>query len=417
MGPREAYKALFAILIVTLLSVAGIALPYPILAPLFIDAVPNTLNYFAEIESKLLLAFLLSAYPLGMLIGSSFIGALSDHYGRKKTLLISGLLSAAGYGLSAWSIFSLNYPLLLVSRFLTGLCEGNIAIGRAIATDLHPIIDKVRSFSWLYAVSYSGWLIGPMIGGYAMALGAHSAFVIAGTSVLLSSLAVLLWIPEAQQSQRQKETMAKTGLINVLRVSAKQNSFLLVKDREIRPVFFMYLLLTLGLNAFYEFFPVWLVEDYGFSSTDIAHATALQTSAMIIVTLLVVERLKSYVGIERTIFTGLTMLVLSLGCIHWVPNSMTLAYFLLTGASIAVYNGLVPVLISDKFSAEKQGRLMGLLMSTFSLGAVLMAPIGGTISLAGAKFSIIFGAFLLLCGAIYLRWILKSSQKTSEATA
>lgn len=413
MESTQAYKALFAIMIVTLLSVAGIALPYPILAPIFLDSTLNSLNHFNQIDSKLLLAFLLSAYPLGMLIGSSFIGSLSDHYGRKKTLLVSGLLSAVGYGLSAWAIFSLNYPLLLISRILTGLCEGNIAIGRAIATDLHPVIDKARSFSWLYAVSYSGWLIGPMIGGYAMALGAHAAFIIAGVSVVLASVAVLLWIPETEKSAPDNQA----ELLNVLRVSAKQNSFLLIKDKQIRPVFFMYLLLTLGLNAFYEFFPVWLVEDFAFTSTDIAHATALQTTAMVLVTLLVVERLKTWVGIESTIFIGLSMLIVSLGSIHWLPESVTLAYFLLTGASIAIYNGLVPVLISDKFSGEKQGRLMGLLMSTFSLGAVLMAPIGGLISLAGAKFSILFGAFLLFCGAFYLRCILHSPTEMEEATA
>lgn len=425
MDSKQAYKALFAIMIVTLLSVVGIALPYPILAPLFLDPGLNNLNSFGGIEGKLLLAFALSAYPFGMLLGSSFIGTLSDHFGRKKTLLFSGLCSSIGYGLSAWALFSLNFPLLLLSRFLTGLCEGNIAIGRAIATDLHPVIDKTRSFSWLYAVSYGGWLIGPMIGGYTMVFGAHTAFLIAGLSALLACTAVFLWIPGVAKStdssqynsQRTSNDRSgsraydkpKTRLIDVMKMAVKQNSFLLIKDKKIKPIFFMYLLLTLGLNAFYQFFPVWLVEDYAFSSTDIAHATALQTIAMVLVSLLVVERVKKLIGIESTIFTGLSLLILSLGSIYFVPEYATLPFFLFTGSFIAMYNGLIPVLISDKFSGEQQGRLMGLLMSTFSLAAMLIAPIGGLISIIGAKFSIMFGAFLLLTGAVYLRWILSSS--------
>ena len=150
MESKQAYKALFAIMLVTMLSVAGIALPYPILAPLFLDPVLNSLNHFNGIEGKLLLAFVLSAYPFGMLIGSSFVGTLSDHYGRKKTLLATGLFSCMGYGLSAYAIFSLNFPLLFLARFFTGLFEGNIAIGQAIATDLHPVIDKTRSLSLIH---------------------------------------------------------------------------------------------------------------------------------------------------------------------------------------------------------------------------------------------------------------------------
>jgi predicted MFS family arabinose efflux permease len=216
---------------------------------------------------------------------------------------------------------------------------------------------------------------------------------------------VVLWVPDTTPASQGTQT----GIINVLRVAVRQNSFLLIKDKQIRPIFFMYLLLTLGLNAFYEFFPVWLVEDHNYSSTDIAHATALQTLAMVLVSVLLVERLKAAIGIGPTIFLGLALLIISLASIHFLPDAAVMAYFLLTGSFIAIYNGLVPVLISDQFSGEKQGRLMGLLISTFSLAAVLIAPVGGVISLIGAKFSIIFGAFLLLCGAIYLKHILDNS--------
>lgn len=404
MEQKQAYKALFAILLVTVLSVAGIALPYPILAPIFMDPVHNSLNHFTGIEGKVLLAFVLSIYPLGMLVGSSFIGTLSDHYGRKRTLLISSLMSCIGYGLSAWAVFTLNFPMLLVSRFFTGMCEGNLAIGRAIATDLHPIIDKTRSFSWLYAVTYSGWLIGPIIGGYAMFWGAWAAFVIAGLSTVLACIAIQCWVPETDNKSNNPES----AFLDIIRLSAQQNSFLLLRDKQILHIFIMYLFLTLGLNGFYQFYPVWLVEDFNYSSVEIAWSSALQTVAMISVTLFVVEKLKKRFGIENTIFLGLSMLISGLAFIYLLTENMMTVYFLYTGAAIATYNGLVPVLISDKFSGEQQGRLMGLLISTFSLAAFLYAPIGGLISLLGAKLSIVLGAALLMAGSIYLKWILTS---------
>ncbi|MCL1127802.1 MFS transporter [Shewanella surugensis] len=58
---------------------------------------------------ELLLGFSLAIYPLGIFIGGSVIGALSDSYGRKKLLIYTLFMSVFGYIVTAYAIVSENY--------------------------------------------------------------------------------------------------------------------------------------------------------------------------------------------------------------------------------------------------------------------------------------------------------------------
>ncbi len=409
MASKQAYRALFATLLVTLFSVTGVALPYPILAPLFNDVAANPIASFMGLDGNLLLAFTMASYPLGMLIGSSLIGPLSDAYGRRRVLIVSTLLSGLGYFVSAIAIYLQDFPLLLLSRFLTGLCEGNIAISRAIATDLHPAIDKTRSFSWLYAATYAGWLIGPAIGGYTAYLGSHTAFAIAGSSSLLLVPIIALCIRETNV---KKQAFGGSGIIDA---AIRKNAFLLLGQPAIRHLFFMYLLLTMGLTAFYQFYPLWLVEEFAFRSKEIANATVVQTIAMVLFSTLVVERLKNKIGLRMAATIGLSSLIFALLHIGSVSFPMVFPFFFFTGAAIATYNGLLPVFASETHHQVEQGRLMGLLTSTFCLASVLIAPIAGVASLFGAGLSIQIGGALLLLGGFYFLWLSRKQQVLDEA--
>lgn len=135
-------KELWVALCVTLLACMGLSLPYPVLTPLFIDAPVSSLNSYAGFSGETLLTTLLAIYPLGIFIGSSFIGALSDRFGRRKVLANTLIICFLGYLVSAYALYIGDYLLLLISRFLTGITEGNISIARAIALDIGQSSSK-----------------------------------------------------------------------------------------------------------------------------------------------------------------------------------------------------------------------------------------------------------------------------------
>lgn len=400
MNKTQAYQSLFAIMMLTLLSVVGMAMPYPILTPLLLDGT-NPLADFMGIHPKILLASLLAGYPLGMLLGSSFIGSLSDVYGRRKTLLLTTFGSATGYLISAYAVYQQNFLLLLLARFATGLCEGNVAVARAMSADLHPIIDKTRAMSFVYSVTYGGWLIGPLVGGYLMVLGADISFAIAAGITILSALVIVFFVQEAKQTDSTSRTDSRLGFARLVQHAVRNNSFALLKFTPIKHVFWQYLFIMLGLNAFYEFLPVWLHEDLNQDSIGIGHMTALVTLAMVLTSTFLVERCKGWFGMKPLIIAGLLVFGLSQVIAVEVDMNTVIAYCMVSGAAIAFFNVLLPVFLSDNFGHYEQGQLFGLLTSTFCLSNVIIAIFGGIISLLGAALTLVFGGILIFIGMVY----------------
>ena len=155
---QHPYAVLWTICLIALLSVAGVSLPYPVLAPLFAATELNAFNHWLGLDPTLLLGIALAANPAGILLGSAVLGALSDQYGRKQVLALALVVAVLGYLLSALAIAHQQYLWFVLARFLTGLCEGSVSICRAVAADLHPQIDRNKTIAWMNSALYGAVL-------------------------------------------------------------------------------------------------------------------------------------------------------------------------------------------------------------------------------------------------------------------
>ncbi|MFT6206265.1 MAG: putative MFS family arabinose efflux permease [Colwellia sp.] len=392
----KAKKTLFSVMLVVLFSSAGIALPYPVLAPLFLNEV-SPLTTFADLPSKILLGIILAIYPLGVILGSSVLGAASGIYGRKKTLMITLVLTAVSYVLSALAVMAESFLLLILARFVTGIFSGNISIAKAIAVDLSPTLDKTHTFSLVNATSYLGWLLGPLAGGLLAIYGLDTVFYFAAVAIIIALISVAYVLPAGNSKSNQPK-------IKFSQLFSKQNSFALLANKKIRRIFLIYLLATLGLNAYYEFFPVWLVEKFDFSSLDIGYITVVITFFMTITSVFFVKQLKYLFGLKFGAIFGMVLMAVLFG-LHLVLSATSVwPIYAITGIAIAIFNGLLPVYISEKYADIEQGQLMGLITTTFSVANVLMALIGSALALFGAHWAILFGAVLLIIASIDLHF-------------
>ena len=390
---------LFITMLISFLGTAGIALPYPVLAPYFLDYPANELTHFAGINPKLLLGIALALYPLGMLIGSSFIGALSDIYGRRLILTITLAGTTVGYLLTAYAVVIESYPLFIISRLLAGVCEGNVSIARAMAADLHPHIEKVKAMSLLFATVYAGWLIGPLAGGYLMVFGIGWVFGIAAIATLLTIVVVLFGV--AHRVERPEENRSLARIVN------EENSFRLLKERDLWPIFSFYFIYTMAINLFYEFYPVWLVERLGYDSQQIAWMTVVITAFMIFSSLIVASRLIGFVGQFNSLIGSVLILSFSTLALTFSSENIVYSLFALMGISIAINNAVTPTYMSDRFGHFGQGKVMGLQTSLFFLANVVMAILGSLISMlsVNATLQVASGAFLFA-----LIWFLLSGE-------
>ena len=388
----KAKKTLFTVMFVVLFSCAGIALPYPILAPLFLNEI-SPLTTFANLPSKILLGIILATYPLGVIIGSSVLGAASGVYGRKKTLTFTLVLTAISYVLSALAVLAESFLLLAVARFITGIFAGNISIAKAIAVDLSPTLDKTYTFNLVNATGYLGWLLGPLAGGLLAIYGLDTVYLCAATVLAIALFSVITVL----QADDIKANRAKVKFSQLL---TKQNSFALLTNKKIRRIFIIYLLATLGLNAYYEFYPVWLVENFNFTSASIGYITVLLTLFMTITSIFFVKKLKYLFGLKIGAIVGMVLMALFFSLHPLLSETSVWPIYAITGIAVAIFNGLLPVYISEQYADIEQGQLMGLITTVFSLASVIIALVGSVLALFGAHWAILFGAMLLLIAAI-----------------
>ncbi|MFK8011601.1 MAG: MFS transporter [Marinicellaceae bacterium] len=392
---------LFIVMLVSFLGTIGIALPYPVLAPYFINYPANELTHFMGFHPKLLLGFSLAIYPLGMLIGSIYIGALSDHFGRRRVLLITLFGSVIGYMLTAIAIYNESFIFFIISRFITGICEGNIAIARAIAIELHPKIHRTQALSLIYSATYTGWMLGPVLGGFLMVYGVAEVFVIAGIGMAIAIL--LTWF------MISKDIPSDVEHIDFWHTIRKNNSLTLLKNKEILPMFWFYFFYAMGLNAFYDFYPVWFVDYFNADGKVISLATICLTIVMIIVSSFYVTKLQKRFGEYYVILCGAGFLSLILLIQPFLGFSQTFFIFALIGGIIAVTNGMIPSYLSNYFGHLGQGKVMGLQTSTFCITNVIIAIFGGALSILDSIYVLILGSILVMF-SVFVLWKNKVSQ-------
>jgi len=384
---NKAKQILYITLLVTLISVAGIALPYPVLAPLFSQG-ESSLTQFMNLPSEILLGIVLGIYPLGIILGSSVIGAISDNYGRKKLLSITLLGSAFGYSLTAIAAIYGNFLLFALSRLLTGICEGNISIARAIAADLHPIIDKTRSFSLVSSMGYGGYLLGPLAGGYLIFYGIDSVFWAAAIACLICAMLSHALLPN---SLNNKDDNAETG-----------SSLTLLKQPDLRRFFLLYLFLTMGVNLYYEYYPLHLVRQFDYVPVDISWATVFLTTCMIFTSIFINPKIQKRLSHASAGILGILLYGFSLAALPWLTNNSYLITFALMGAGIAIYNGFLPSYLSHSYENRPQGKLMGMLVTIFCLGNLFAALIGGILSMFDVSWALLLGsAMSFVAGLIF----------------
>ena len=349
----------------------------------------------------------LASNPLGILLGSLFIGPLSDRFGRRKVLLLTLSASLIGYAVTALALGARNYPLFLLARFVTGLTEGNVAVARALLADMHHQIDRIRSFAWLNASLYMGWLLGPLVGGLSLPLGEPVPFLLAGLAILPCLLILMLWVPAAPPNSATLPSLW-------LALREQQVLGLLRGDRLLATLFAVQLSYSMGVHALYEFAPLWMLENVGLGSVGIAWVTAAQCAVMTLASVVAGRMRSSRRPLRRAALLALCAAA-GLTALAFLPGRSGLLAIVCLGLPLALYNAVLPAWLSERFASYGQGRVMGMWSTVFCLANVLMALAGGAISLLSTRW--IMGLGGLACVLAALALLRVASREASQSAA
>ncbi len=372
---------LSAACLLALLSTVGASLPYPILPPLFASGTVNGLNTFMGLPPKLLFGVALTVNPLGLLIGATLLGPLSDRYGRRRILLATAYGAAAGHALTAWALVLESFPLFVLARFATGLLEGNGSVCRALIAEKFTGAERARGLSLVNGAFHLGWLVGPMLAGLTLGFGIVVPFAAAIAALVLAGVLAALALP------REAASAETTSLWHVAR---HRHSLNLLRHAEPRTLFFIQLAGFCGVAAFYEFYPLWLVEEGRYDAARIALINMTMCGIMTAASVVAGR----YAGGDALRRAGWFAwgIALAVGCVAAGNLWTGLAAIALFGIPNAFFNATVQPWAAERFAAHGQGAVMGLMSTTFCLATILMALLGSVLVLVDTRLVLAVGA-------------------------
>ncbi|AWA05132.1 MFS transporter [Aeromonas hydrophila] len=368
--------SLWVLVMTVTLAVAGFSLPSPVLAPLMLDPAQGMLTPEASDWSrKVWLGVIMGLYPLFQLVGAPWLGKLSDRHGRKPVLTLCLVGVLVGYALMALGIAWRSLPLLLLSRVVEGFFNGDIAIVQAMAADMSTAKTKARSFAWINIGMNLGWVVGPMIGGYAAVVsGDYSLAAWLAVAMTLINLLLVLWLlpnrPAAARSEQPPPALSSRQLL-------------------LQPALLPYFVLTLlsygAVQLYFTYFNVWLVERLAWDPVQLAQAAVLVSVPMILGSWLGSRLARHWRGSSLGVVGHLVMAAGMLMFVlpgHWWGLALT---FIPTGIGMSLGELATSVAVSNRSHAEQQGQAMGLYRGLAVGSEILAVVVGSLVLLAGTE--------------------------------
>lgn len=407
-------KRLLPLYVVIFMSFIGYSIEIPIFTTLILNP-HDALGGMPPATPVKMLVFLvgisLGMYPLGQFFGAPILGALSDRFGRRKTLLVSLVLCVTGYTFITVAIYLRSYWLLVLFLFLTGLVEGNIAIAQGAIADVATTKNRCRYFGYIYVSSATGFVLGALLSSIftnkniAPWFGPETTFWLVTILILLTTIWTFFSFHETHHAKGKLKKLSFFGTVF--------NLFSVFRDQQLRFYYAVNFFFYLAIFGFFRTYAMYCVETY---DVDIVMVSLIVTyvSIPIIVANLLFTRLVAKIG-KPTSIAALFAFILGccmLSIVVFRPFYTIWITLFLTAFSIGLTLTFIAAIISFLGDDSNQGLLMGYNQSIQSGAQSISALLGGALASVFIELPIIFFAIASMLAALilFLHSILKPSQ-------
>jgi len=353
-------------------------------------------------------------YSLLQFVFSPIWGAMSDRLGRRRILTVTLAGNALSYLL--W-IFAAQFWLVVVTRLLSGMMAGNIAVASAAAADVTDEKDRTKGMAVVGIAIGLGFVFGPVIGGLASSVqfthgpaagsfGFNPFSVPAAIAASLASLNFILvakFFPETLPPERRAGADARRPSVFDLAT---------VRSSAVRRTSFANLVYQVAFTGMENTIVFLTLALFSYSPRDNAWLFLFNGACMIFAQGLARQLVKR-MGQRKVIILGMVIAAAAFVVVAQIPPMMAAKG---DGAETTFYVGLglisfatglilpsVSALVSLYSDASEQGRNLGILRSAGSLARVI-GPVTAALLYFhfGSHFWVYVGGALLMLPAIWV---------------
>ena len=418
---------------VILIDAMGVSIIYPILPSLFLQPTGLLGPTVATATRDFWYAFSLTVFPIGMFLGMPIIGTLSDRFGRKKMMMFCLLGTVAGYIICMIGIGAGQKWIFFAGRFISGLCAASSAIAMAAIADISVSTeDEVGKMGWPMVAQLGGFIIGPLIAGFAINGKENSVhqyaipFIIAAV-VALANAALLQF--SFKETKRDTEAEGQMSFVE----GFKEFKFIFT-DKRVRLLALLYLFIQVGIQDYLQGISLILAQAFNYSSGQLAIFFAVTGAATAFAVVVVQpsldkytsaeslahasarkQRIASWLGIEPTtfwfcVFTGLILLMA--GIVPGVSTQWICA--MLVGGLSTLIGMRFMAIFSSAVEPWEQGKLMGGIGAILALAIVIASNDIGEFMKISHQLLLIVAAGTVLIPTMFIRKPVKRALGTEE---
>jgi MFS transporter, DHA1 family, tetracycline resistance protein len=363
------------LILTIIIDTLGMGIVYPVFASIFNNTSTGILPAGISITTgNLLYGITLASFSVGMFIGAPLLGDLSDHWGRKKVLLLCLFGEGIGMWVCAAAISYKFISLIILSRFFTGLLAGSFGIAQAAVIDISPEHKKTVSLSLISIAAGVGFAIGPIIGSYFVIspffgqFGYSGPFVFAGLLALLNGYLLMITFKETFRFMKPSKIDLNKGY--KLFISGLTNE-------KLKYPAIALLLIQISWVIYFLASSLFMVKVFKFDISRLGYFVSF-IAAVYGFTLIVIIRILVKVFDTKSILLWSCIL---LGCGMMLASIKTEFISWLAIIPIAMGAGLaylaVITLFSDAASKDSQGWAMGVAASVSAVAACFASVLSG----------------------------------------
>jgi DHA1 family tetracycline resistance protein-like MFS transporter len=346
----------------------------------------------------------IAIYSLVQFFFNSFLGEISDKYGRKPVIVGCLLLNAAGYVIFA---FTNTYLILIISRIVGGIGGSSIGVAQAYIADVTTKENRSKGMGMIGAAFGLGFVFGPLIGGLLSKFGYEVTGLASAGFSFLAFIFTIILLPESNLD-REHAILRKRKLFDI---SAVRNVF---RKKDLGLLVALFFILTFSIANIYGTFALLGYEVYHFTDLQNGYMYGIVGIAGAVVQGGLIRIVARYIKDTKTVAIGSFLMMMGLGLLPYGGNFAGLAVVvIIMSLGTGLLQPTLLSLISEVTSDKEQGTVLGINQS-FSAFARVLGPLWGGFAFEyfGYPFPFLTGAFftflIVLLALFYLPRAIKN---------